>query len=153
MSNEFNKLNACLERFGDDLKKSDEGSSAVLVPHVFSDPAELLVGELMPVSPARLAAIRQQLLSAILPRQRDEHGGFGARMASWAPRICNDEKSANQLAEIARAFEVAQRLSGLLVRAQYNNLLAQVKSLPLPYMQVMEQHFRKFMRKRPDPKP
>lgn len=153
MDNEFNKLNACLERFGDDLKKSNEGSSTMLVPCGLSDPAELLVGEPRPIPPASLATIHQQLLIAVLPRLRDEHKGFGDRMASWAPRICNDEKSANQLAEIARAFEAAQCTSGQQSDAQCDSLLTQVKSLPLPYMQVMEQHLKKFIRRRRDSKP
>lgn len=142
--NEFEKLRACIERFGEDLRKSDEGASNMLFPDNLSNAAQLLVDEPRLVTPEKRAVIREDLLLALLHQQRE---GLGARMASWVPGICNDEKSASQIAKIFRTFETAQNLSDSMSEAQYNalanTLSERVKLLPMAYRQVMKLYIEK----------
>jgi len=134
---EFEKLSACIEKFGEDLKHAEEGASTLLFPDNLSDPAGNPVDEPRPITPEKRDEIREQLLSAILVQR---HEGLGARMESWAPWICHDEKSAGQLAAVAHAFETAQSAPGILSDAQNNSLSDQMKLLPQPYRRVMEHY-------------
>ena len=143
--NGLGKLSVCIERFGEDLRQSDEGASNMLSPDGLSGKAELLSDEPRSIAPEEREAIRRHLLMAVLQKQ---HRRLGVLMASWAPWICHDEKSAHQLAEVSRALEAAQSVSGKLSDAQYQALADQVSSLPMPYMPVMQQYFEGFMSKR-----
>lgn len=147
--NGFGKLSACIERFGKDLKQADEGASNMLFPDGLTDNVESHADEPRTVAPEDRTAIRESLLMAVL---QERHQGLGVRMASWAPWICHDEKSASRLAEVSRALEAAQNASGPLPDAQYQALSEQLRTLPMPYMPVMRQYFEKFIRQRQDPK-
>lgn len=148
--NEPGKLSACIERFGEALRQSDEDASNMLSPGGLTGKAELLFDEPRTITSEERAATRQYLLMAVL--QKKWHKGLGVHMASWAPWICHDKKSANQLAEVSRALEAAQSASGKLSDAQDHALSNQVRSLPMPYMPVIQQYFEKFIRERQDPK-
>jgi len=144
--NGLDKVSACIERFGKDLRQSsDAGTSNMLSPDSLISKAEFLSDEPRTITLGECAAIRRGLLEEVL---QIEHNGLAARMASWAPWICHDEKSAHQLTEVSRALEAAQSASGKLSDAQYQALSDQVSSLPMPYRPVMQQYFEELMSER-----
>lgn len=143
-SNELGKLSACIERLGDDLRQSDEGASNMLSPGGLTG---ILLNEPRIITSEERATVRQRLLMAVLQKQYER---LSVHMAAWAPWICHDKKSANQLVEVSRALEAAQSVSDKLSDTQRHALSDQVRSLPMPYMPAVQRYFEEHIRERQD---
>ena len=64
----YDRLNACVERFEEDLRKSDEGISSMLFPDVLTGGSEPASDSPRPLTAKERDAIRKELLAILPPR-------------------------------------------------------------------------------------